>query len=204
MKLGVFADVHGDISNLKLVLKFFETQKVDTIVCAGDLVDRGNSGDQVVRLVREKFIPTVRGNHDESPWTPNLLTSDTRTYLQALPTYRKFRWNNTRVYLAHGCPWNNITYVPFDSPHTLFHRVASEAASDIVILGHTHAPMVVSINQGSSWIFNPGSASRFATKKPTCGIITLPDQHSHVPRFQIFTIPQFAEAHPYRVESHIA
>ena len=66
MKIGIIADVHGDYSALKTALERLDTiHQVDHVLCAGDLVGRGPEQEQVVELVRQRGIPTVKGNHDE-------------------------------------------------------------------------------------------------------------------------------------------
>lgn len=35
------------------------------ILCAGDLVGRGPGQEKVVEVIRQRNIPTVKGNHDE-------------------------------------------------------------------------------------------------------------------------------------------
>src|SRR5271157_1189755 len=64
MKLGLVADIHGDPVALELAWAHLITMKVDRIVCAGDLVGYGPFPDRVVAFVKERQIPSVRGNHD--------------------------------------------------------------------------------------------------------------------------------------------
>lgn len=195
MKLGVLADIHGDISNLKSALNFFAQQRVDHILCAGDLVDRGGSGDAVVRLIRDRNIPTVRGNHDETPWDARFLSSETHDYLCRLPRNRLFNWDGVRIVLAHGAPWDNWTYVYPDSPASLLSEVASYQSADLVILGHTHRPMALNFNDGKTWIVNPGSASRFASQQPTCAIVSL-TKHNRTFAYEAYAIPTFDTVNP--------
>jgi predicted phosphodiesterase len=63
MKIGLISDIHGDIDALRMALEHLHD--ADHILCAGDLVEKGSAGPAVVDLIRERSIPTVRGNHDE-------------------------------------------------------------------------------------------------------------------------------------------
>ncbi len=65
MKIGLCSDVHGDLDGLYKALDLFEREHCDHVLCAGDLVDKGPHGDTVVRAIRGRGIPTVRGNHDK-------------------------------------------------------------------------------------------------------------------------------------------
>ncbi len=65
MKIGIISDVHAHLIPLEKALSIFELEQVDAIVCAGDLVEKGQDGDVVVALLQELNIPCVLGNHDE-------------------------------------------------------------------------------------------------------------------------------------------
>ena len=154
----------------------------------------------VVKLVRERDIPVVQGNHDAAPFQPRFLSADTINWLTALPELLTFNWIGFHVMIAHGAPWDKWSYIQPTSPDSLHQRVADEAGADVVILGHTHKPMVVNVRQGTSWIFNPGSASRFATNLPTCAILTLPVNNENDFDFRVFMIPAFKPVRPYYLE----
>ena len=40
MKIGVISDIHGNIDALNVVLKELEKEKVEKIICLGDLIAR--------------------------------------------------------------------------------------------------------------------------------------------------------------------
>ena len=83
MNVGILSDVHGDYAALEIALNRLDTyHQVDQILCAGDLVGRGPQPDKVVQLIREREIPTVRGNHDE--WSYGL-SQENKAYLKDLP-----------------------------------------------------------------------------------------------------------------------
>jgi putative phosphoesterase len=186
MKLGLIADVHADLDALKLALDILQGQGVNQVICAGDLVDKGLNGDAVVRLLRERQIPCVMGNHDEKAertqyWTertygansPLLLKEETLDFLMHLPLNWTFEWENMRVLLAHGRPWSNEEYLYPYSDKDTFREVLRHAQADVVILGHTHEPMAAQVND--QWIFNPGSVcGKHTYGSSTCATLTLP------------------------------
>ncbi len=188
MKIGIIADIHGEIAALHRALTLLERHAVDHIICAGDLIDRGPDGDAVVRLIRERNIPCVQGNHDQQAkiarsffarhtelagWM-GALQPETVAFLQELPTELRFEWTGRSVYLTHANPWQDATrYIYPDSPFLTFFDVVAAAKADIVILGHTHTPMAISIID--TLVFNPGSVyANRGTKGQSCGILTLP------------------------------
>lgn len=187
MKLGILSDIHADLPGLERALALFQRQNVDQIVCAGDLVDGTTPGEGVVRHFRGSGIPCVMGNHDEDAIAPgsvhyrrvqqtdppfDALTADSLTYLQGLPRQHEFTAGGLRVLLAHGVPSSNRIYLwSFAERHDL-QRAAHSAKSDVLILGHTHDPMLVKVDGVT--IVNPGSV-RLINGSGTCAILTLPD-----------------------------
>lgn len=196
MKIGIISDIHATMDPLHKAMALFDAHNVDTIVCPGDLVDRGNEGDAVVRFIRQRNIPCVQGNHDREAFTtqsvihrlnrvaqqrgepdmfPGTLQSETVSYLSELPATLHFDWEGHRVCLAHGTPASNLTYLfPWSERHE-FDATAQQANADIVILGHTHVPMQVRVDD--VWFLNAGSlhGNRTGDMFRTCGILSLPD-----------------------------
>lgn len=83
MRTALFSDIHGDLEALQAVLAGIERQKCDRILCLGDLVDGGEHSLKVVRLLSERSVLIVRGNHDENPSVP--LPAEDVDFLRALP-----------------------------------------------------------------------------------------------------------------------
>ena len=107
MKIGIIADIHGDYSALKSALDRLDSvHQVDHILCAGDLIGRGPEQEQVVDLIRQRDIPTVKGNHDE--WAYGVSSSDIADYLEDLPINWQKSFDGYNVFMCHGKPGNNI------------------------------------------------------------------------------------------------
>lgn len=187
MKIGLISDIHADARALRLALDILQGQGVDRILCAGDLVDKGVEGDAVVALIRARQIPSVLGNHDYIAERnqhyllrnygenhPMLLTEETLAYLDTLPDRLTYTLEDRRILVAHANPWSRDEYVfPYSKP-ALFKQVAQYAEADVVILGHTHEPMIALVDEVS--IFNPGSVCGLNEHgSATCATLTLPD-----------------------------
>ena len=101
MKIGIISDIHGNIYALMRVLEDLHDQKVDTIICLGDLVGYGPHPNEVVSMIRRKNILCIKGNYDASvvdgaytyirdtainsfslPWTVEELRAENRYYLR--------------------------------------------------------------------------------------------------------------------------
>jgi len=193
MKIGMFSDVHADFDLLNQTLDLFQQDKVDLIVCAGDLVDRGPDGDAVVQRISQAGIPCVQGNHDalalrtqqflsrnrDAPLPIQPLTAETVDFLSNLVLELRFEWEGAQVYMTHANPWHDMTERIYpNAPHAIFETIVEQAGADIVILGHSHRPMHIQLKAGR--IINPGSIhANYGGYEPTCAILHLPEQAVH-------------------------
>lgn len=64
MKYAIISDIHANLAALERVLADAARYGVDQVVCAGDVVGYGPDPAGVIRVLRERSIPTVMGNHD--------------------------------------------------------------------------------------------------------------------------------------------
>jgi putative phosphoesterase len=204
-KLGIISDIHANIEGLDKALALLKAAKVDKIICAGDLLERGRDGDAVVQRIQDEGIPCVLGNHDmlirknqryclkfpeRFPDYP-VVSEESIAFAESLPPLLHFDFAGKRICLTHGAPWDVDTYVFLRQPPPQFKRVIDEARADIVILGHTHQPMLIEIE--NKLILNAGSTlsnhlplSIMLDEPPlqrSCGILSFPDL-----RFQVFDI----------------
>lgn len=71
-RLGIVADIHGNLQALETVLAHLEATGVEAIYCLGDVVGYGGDPSACVAIVRERCAGTVRGNHDHAVVDPAL------------------------------------------------------------------------------------------------------------------------------------
>ena len=64
MKYAIISDIHANPAALERVLADAESCGAEQIICAGDVVGYGYDPAVVIRILRERGIPTVMGNHD--------------------------------------------------------------------------------------------------------------------------------------------
>lgn len=175
MNIGVISDIHGDYTALEIVLDRLDNRHdVDHILCAGDLVGRGPEQNRVVDLIRERNIPTVRGNHDE--WFYGLTEQNSR-YLKNLPIDWRGHYEGFDVFMCHGKPGSNMWGLYRDHiSDTLLNMMLDSLNADVLISGHTHVPLFVRVDRGC--VINPGSIYTFKSARATShtyGILHLPD-----------------------------
>lgn len=210
-KIGIISDIHAHHDRLERALKHVNKLGVDTIVCTGDLVDRGDDGDVVVARIRDLEIPTVLGNHDWSAPHTQLhrqrlahmrlfippLKDETIEFLKGLPRTLHIEFEGRTICLAHGSPTSFHHRVEPHSTLPLFKRVLRDAGAKIVLLRHTHMPMVVEV-EGYGKIINSGSilqnypTGRYRELPPTFAILALPSAditHYHADTGDIVAVP---------------
>jgi putative phosphoesterase len=167
MKLGLIADIHADIRALETALRHLDVLGVDHLLCAGDLVGYGTQPDAVVALLRDRAIPCIRGNHDRwalerrqviglRGWRPAEFKDDTWDFLRELPTDRRIELAGRIIAVHHGSPADDTEFVtPYKPMPESVERFWAQGHAHVLILGHTHIPMIERSPGGA--VINPGS-----------------------------------------------
>lgn len=196
MLLGIISDIHADHTSLMVALHQLVRMGVDKIVCLGDVVEKGTDGNACAKTLQDWLIPCVMGNHDEIAkenqhfdlfdddprW--HRLTNATLAYLDALPLYRRYLWDNQRVLMCHGSPQNAWEYLhPDMATDKRFKQVADQWDADFILCGHTHRPMDVMCH-GVRFL-NPGSVcGRYSSGSSTYGTLNLTNQQFNIHRLR--------------------
>lgn len=175
MRIGIISDIHGDYDTLMVTLdRLDHYHAVDHILCAGDLIGRGPAQDRVVEVVKERAIPTVRGNHDE--WLGDLNQANS-AYLKYLPLDWEADIHGVHMYMCHGKPGNNMWGMYRDHlSKTYLNMVLRSLKTDVLVTGHTHVPLYMRVKAGV--IINPGSLYTFESSRATShtyGVLHLPE-----------------------------
>jgi predicted phosphodiesterase len=164
-RVGVIADIHGNLHALDAALAFLASQGVDRYLCAGDLVGYGPYPNECVRRVLALPGACVAGNHDlmvldrvgderciplaraSLRWTRDVLEDDTRAMLGKLPLAA--RYNGIAIH--HGSLADPQEYVISEerAREELRELAAGASPADVLILGHTHRPMAVGMRRGT-------------------------------------------------------
>ena len=169
MKLGLISDIHGDPVALELAWSHLTVMGADRIVCAGDLVGYGPHPDEVVAFLLEHGIDSVRGNHDRwaverssgVPGVPSTFgggmpSAETVEALTLLPEHRVVEGPSRVAVIVHGSPGDDMDFVTRKThPPALLDRWLREMGADLLVVGHTHKPMLYRSEHGL--VVNPGS-----------------------------------------------
>lgn len=128
MKLVVFSDSHGNISNMERII---EKERPELVLHLGDMC---RDIEEVQYKFPRQTIQNVCGNCDG---------------FTQVPDRRILRVEGKRILMMHGHRYNvKQTYGPAA-------YAAREAQADILLFGHTHIPYCEQVD--GLWMLNPGS-----------------------------------------------
>lgn len=206
MRLGIIADVHGNIFALRRALEMLVRDGVEEIVCAGDIVGYGAHPNECTELVRRSCAFAVRGNHEEAVlsrdarrmnpyagaaarWTWEHITPENLGFLGELEPGASFGHAGRTVAMFHGSVGSVDQYI-FEEEVT--EALLQEAHASLLILGHTHCPYIRRFASGT--VVNPGSVGQPRDGNPK-GSYALwdPEEGARIRRFE-YDIDSAAEA----------
>jgi diadenosine tetraphosphatase ApaH/serine/threonine PP2A family protein phosphatase len=156
VKLGIFADVHGNLEALEVVVRLLRDKGATGFICCGDIVGYGPDPNFCVEIVRRMHCTCVAGNHDYGAvgkvpvdcfnsvaaqallWTRSRLTESNRLYLENLPLTAQ----EDSLLIVHSSPsapdaWEYVL--------TVREAVAEmeHCAGGVCVVGHSHQPLAV-------------------------------------------------------------
>lgn len=184
-RVAILGDIHAEDLRLAAALDLAHARGVDAVLSVGDIVDgRGDAG-RCCRLLRERGVRCVRGNHDRwwSKGTPmgfadgtprDALTPDEAQWLAALPPSLAFDTPMGSVLLCHGLGENDMAAVePADEGYALeaktdLQELIDRADHRVIVNGHTHSRMVRRMAR-RLWIVNAGTLK--GEQEPGFGIV---------------------------------
>lgn len=166
MLLGIIADIHSNLPALQAVLE--KLQKVEKIICLGDLVGYGAFPNEVIELLKEENVVCIMGNHDWATLTGDLswfniyaqkaieftravIKPENLAFLSKLP--KRIELEN--MLFVHGSPRNELfEYIhPWDAE---FYSIKNK----LLVVGHSH------IQFFKNGVLNPGSVGQPRDKNP--------------------------------------
>ena len=180
IRLALLSDIHGNLPALEAVIADLETQEVDHVVVAGDLISVGPDSVAVLEQVRSLGWTAIRGNHEfyllnhgtpREPdhweaeyamprWLAATIPTAWRRWLAVLPDALTLHYPDAPpLAVVHGYPadpWHGITPVTPDDEAA--EGLVPLTESDVVV-GHTHLGFDRLIcGPERAWhVVNPGS-----------------------------------------------
>ncbi len=183
-RIGLYSDVHANLSALQAVLADIERAGVDERVCLGDLVGYGPRPGEVIALVRSTGDPVIQGNYDRGiggrlgdcgcyyateqaeadgaasyAFTVAHTTEEEAAYLFSLPGVVRFEHEGARILLCHGSPRRVNEYLMPDRPDAHLVKLAKQAGVEVVCCGHVHIPYHRAIETPDGFVHYVNSGS---------------------------------------------
>ncbi len=177
MKIAVLSDIHGNLFALETVLADLKRERVDRIVCLGDIVFGGPQPLEVITRLRELGLSIVMGNtdaffvHTPTPdpndendrrimemigWAREKLTSDDLSFLKTFQPRIEMPLEGGKTLLCyHGSPESNTGLILATTPDNELAQALGDYRATVMAGGHTHTQMlrrferVILINPGS-------------------------------------------------------
>ena len=179
-RIGLVSDVHSSPEALRHALKIFAEQKVDDIICAGDIAGYYDSVAPVVEQLIAADCKAIVGNHDQSylKLPADEQEPSVRDYLAQLPQTLELVIESKKILVVHANPPSEqsggIKLLDrhgelVDERKQEWSARLADCDADVLIVGHTH--QVYAERLGRVFVVNPGSSAF----NYSCMILSLPE-----------------------------
>jgi putative phosphoesterase len=178
VRLGLIADIHGNLPALERVLAELEREQVDQIVCLGD-VAVGPQPVQTLERVQALGCPTVMGNWDACllgaephvdgemaemlvdvcTWSAAQISPAQQEFVRGFKNTLEFRLEDDLKLLAfHGSPRSVDDEIFAATPDSELESMLAGHEADVYAGGHTHFQMLRRL--GELLVVNVGSVGQ--------------------------------------------
>jgi predicted phosphodiesterase len=158
MKIAVLSDIHGNLDAFREVLQDLDHFRVDQVICLGDTIGYGPEPEETIRLIQQRAIPSVMGNHEMAVVKPQLqewfnplaresiqktqalLSAETLLYISSLPSSQVIG----RFRFVHGCPPSSPFIYLYQVSESRLMEIFRKSAEWIIFVGHTHNLRLIS------------------------------------------------------------
>jgi putative phosphoesterase len=140
MKVAIISDVHNNTTNLKKVLDYCIREKIETIICCGDL-----ASEETLEFLSENFSGKIY-------YTFGNMDNDQLKNFEALNRYK-----NVKLYKNFGEIKIDEKLVAFTHYPDLAKELCATGKYQLVFYGHTHKPWEETINNCK--MLNPGNVA---------------------------------------------
>ena len=209
--LGVIGDVHAEHGRLEQALNLFARQRVDAVICTGDIADGPGAINACCDLLREAEVTTVAGNHDrwlldnrlreiEDAHRRSDLSETSEAFLTSLGKTESLTTCAGELLLCHGVDGNDLRKVwpgtermPIERSHEL-DSIIMRGQHRYVVNGHLHYRVVVDfetltlINAGTLCGRHRPGVSIIDFAEQTVAAFEIHSSRPHTPRVAECTI----------------
>lgn len=160
---AVISDLHSNLPALTAVFADIDAQKIDEVICLGDVVGYGPFPVECLKLVKERVKVTLLGNHDEAvlgealsfstnaqqvvDWTREQLPRDDPEMAELWEFMGDMQmiWERKPDLFVHGSPVDPTQeyLLPTDDLKSTKYDDVFGEFQRMCFVGHTHLPCVI-------------------------------------------------------------
>ena len=156
MRIAVISDIHGNLEALKKALKIISKQKVEKIICLGDIVGYGVDSKECYEILKSKNCDFIIGNHEAMHF--DMVSSDSCSDKGKISV----QWQKNNVIInkeqtefkeyiridkcvfAHSCLGKDGYMKYLNKLEDILEAYKNEK---IVFYGHTHRPRITLVKE---------------------------------------------------------
>ena len=167
LRRAIISDIHGNLAALEAVLADIQTQKVDQILCLGDVIGYGPNPLECYKLTKAEASIILMGNHEQALYEDGGERFHQRAKAAINWTYRQFietdegqalletirlldsSYTRGDVLCVHGSPLDPVEeyIMPQDAFQLKKMSYQWVLVKQIAFCGHTHLPGVFEENK---------------------------------------------------------
>jgi diadenosine tetraphosphatase ApaH/serine/threonine PP2A family protein phosphatase len=220
VRYGILGDIHSNLAALRAVADRLATERVDRVLCLGDVVGYAAEPAECIALVRELDPVLIAGNHDWAAggrlsldffnpaaatailWTRRALAESDLAWLAALPV-SLVEGDVTLVHsTVHDPEVFDYLQTPYDA-YLSFQALRTRAA----FVGHSHVP--ITFFDGVPILYTIDEEVRFGDRRTISNVGSVGQPRDEDPRaaFGVYdSDARILRIHrvPYDVEATIA
>jgi putative phosphoesterase len=175
MRVALISDLHGNAVALSAVLDQLRTERVDRIVCLGDVATLGPAPGQVLARLAELGCACIQGNHDAFLLEPDLIHryTEAQVVVDAVAACQAGLGAGERAFLAtfqptldldldgvtlglfHGSPRSHTEDLLATTAAEKLDEALGPRRATVMAGGHTHLQMLR--QHRGTLLVNPGS-----------------------------------------------
>ena len=190
-RIGIFADMHGNLPAFEAVLAALQAEGVERFVCLGDVAAVGPQPREVVQRLQQLSCPVVMGNtdayvldppsveataaededetirrlHELDRWTAALFSADERAFIAGFaPTVTLPLADDGSLLCYHGSPRSYEDPILPTTPPEELDALFGEVTATVLAGGHTQQQMLR--RHRDMLILNPGSVGLAVDRVP--------------------------------------
>ena len=168
MKIAIFSDIHGNLQALRAILQDAQEERVDKMICLGDVIAIGPNSKECLDLIINYNITLLLGNHElyflrglenvkgmseqeneHQKYIRGKLYGHHYDFLEKCPINLTINYKNHKIVLSHFLIENINREDPFYPLSILnddYNEVLLNNGAEYIFIGHQHRAFKKSID----------------------------------------------------------